>query len=193
MRRLQEQGDKLTQVEARMTDADYHANRAENKTQELQRLNKNFIASTFSFSNPFTKARRKEEKLRKEVDERKRVEQEHEEQRKAQRENARHMGTALDTAQGRHVPGQYGGAGPAPVTSGSRSRAHYLEGEEDCDKEREIDNNLDEISSGLARLKMMGMAMGESIERSNQQIDRIDRRTDTVNDRVKRTEAKLGR
>ncbi|KAI9175297.1 Protein transport protein S9 plasma membrane t-SNARE [Blastocladiella emersonii ATCC 22665] len=191
-RKLQEQTDKLTHVEQKMTEAEYHAHRAENKTQDLQRLNKNFIASAFSFSNPFTRSKRKEEKLRREIDEKRRLEEEKEEQRKAGAAAHRAMETTIADAEGRHTPGHYpsrsGGA-----NGGSRSRAHYLDGEEDCDKEREIDSNLDEISAGLGRLKMMASAMGDSIEASSRQADRISRKTDGVTDRVRRTDAKLGR
>ncbi|KAJ3370685.1 hypothetical protein GGF31_003999 [Allomyces arbusculus] len=190
MRRLQEQNDKLTHVEERMTQAEYHAHKAENKTQDLQKLNRNFILSTFSFSNPFTRSKRKEEKLRKELEAKNKLAAEKEELRKANQAQQRQLETSLNDAEGKHTPGHYPGASSSSAAP-QRSRADYLPEEENCEMEREIDSNLDEISSGLGRLKMMGLAMGEAIDQSNEQLGRIDRRTDQVHDRVQRTGAKL--
>ncbi|KNE62845.1 hypothetical protein, variant [Allomyces macrogynus ATCC 38327] len=190
MRRLQEQNDKLTHVEERMTQAEYHAHKAENKTQDLQKLNKNFILSTFSFSNPFTRSKRKEEKLRKELEAKNKLAAEKEALRKENAAQQRNLETSLNDAEGRHTPGHYPGASSSSAAP-QRSRADYLPEEENCEMEREIDSNLDEISSGLGRLKMMGLAMGDAIDQSNEQLGRIDRRTDQVHDRVQRTGAKL--
>ncbi|KAJ3358074.1 hypothetical protein GGF32_000776 [Allomyces javanicus] len=190
MRRLQEQNDKLTHVEERMTQAEYHAHKAENKTQDLQKLNKNFILSTFSFSNPFTRSKRKEEKLRKELEAKNKLAAEKEALRKENQAQQRNLETSLNDAEGRHTPGHYPGASSSSAAP-QRSRADYLPEEENCEMEREIDSNLDEISSGLGRLKMMGLAMGDAIDQSNEQLGRIDRRTDQVHDRVQRTGAKL--
>jgi septal ring factor EnvC (AmiA/AmiB activator) len=57
-------------------------------------------------------------------------------------------------------------------------------GMERDDKEVEIDSNLDQISNGLSRLKMMGMTMNQEIETQNDHIRRIDDKTSTVKDRV---------
>ncbi|KNE61843.1 hypothetical protein AMAG_07119 [Allomyces macrogynus ATCC 38327] len=190
MRRLQEQNDKLTHVEERMTQAEYHAHKAENKTQDLQKLNKNFILSTFSFSNPFTRSKRKEEKLRKELEAKNKLAAEKEALRKENQAQQRNLETSLNDAEGKHTPGHYPGASSSSAAP-QRSRADYLPEEENCEMEREIDSNLDEISSGLGRLKMMGLAMGDAIDQSNEQLGRIDRRTDQVHDRVQRTGAKL--
>ncbi|KAI9220912.1 hypothetical protein BC828DRAFT_382368 [Blastocladiella britannica] len=195
MRRLQEQEEKLSTVESRMTDADYHATRADNKTDELTKLNKNFVAATFSFSNPFTSKKRREEKLRRQVEEQTRHAEEREAVRRAATEGHRTMDAALADAEGRHMPGHYPSAAAAGASSSAtgRSRAYYMDDEVDDEKEREIDGNLDELSAGLGRLRMMGLSMGDAISRTSDQATRIGTRVDTVNDRVKRTGGKLER
>lgn len=50
--------------------------------------------------------------------------------------------------------------------------------------ELEIDSNLDQISSGLSRLKMMSHAMNEELDGQTEQIQRISERTDRIGGHV---------
>lgn len=186
LRKLDEQSEKLSRVEAKMTQAEYHAHAAENKTQELQKLNRNFIVSTFSFSNPFTKSKRKEKELEKKL-EAERAAEFLNENIAAGNDDPRYSGASS------HVPSSVaantlsGGSSSKPM----RSRAFRLDDEKHCEKEDEIDRNLEEISDGLSRLKQMGLTMTDTIEKSTHQITRIDKRTEDVHDRVRRTDTKL--
>jgi synaptosomal-associated protein 29 len=55
---------------------------------------------------------------------------------------------------------------------GSRSFYSTPEGLERDDLEDEIDGNLGQISSGLSRLKMMGLAMNEEMDSQQDQLKR---------------------
>ena len=57
--------------------------------------------------------------------------------------------------------------------------------------EEEIDNNLDEMSAGLYRLKMMGMAMNQEISGQTDHIRKITDRSDAVRDRIDRANANV--
>jgi hypothetical protein len=59
------------------------------------------------------------------------------------------------------------------------------------DDEREIDNNLGEISSGLARLKMMGMAMNDEMDMQSEQMRRINERSDKAHVKVEKLNNKV--
>lgn len=61
------------------------------------------------------------------------------------------------------------------------------------DTEAEIDHNLDQISSGLSRIKMMGRAMNSEIDAQNQQISRISDNTSRTDERVVRSTGKLNK
>ncbi|XP_022102129.1 synaptosomal-associated protein 29-like isoform X2 [Acanthaster planci] len=50
--------------------------------------------------------------------------------------------------------------------------------------EEKLDSNLDEMSSGLARLKNLGMGLGDEIDRQNDDIDRITGKTDRLDTRI---------
>ncbi|XP_038074361.1 synaptosomal-associated protein 29-like [Patiria miniata] len=50
--------------------------------------------------------------------------------------------------------------------------------------EQKLDSNLDEMSSGLGRLKNLGLGLGDEIERQNDDIDRITGKTDKLDTRI---------
>ncbi|KAJ1497636.1 hypothetical protein HMI55_005380 [Coelomomyces lativittatus] len=182
MKQLDEQSEKLNRVEAKMTQAEYHAHAAENKTQELQKLSKNFVVSTFSVSNPFTKSKRKQKEFEKKMEMERAMES-----------------ISSSTSPSTSAPSSYSSHSDSKHHNSSssksvmRTRDFRLDDEKDCEKETEIDRNLSEISDGLSRLKLMGLAMTESIEQSSSVISRIDTRTEVVHDRVRRTDEKLQR
>ncbi len=57
--------------------------------------------------------------------------------------------------------------------------------------EEEIDGNLNKISSGLSRLKMMGRSMNEELDAQKDQVGRIQDRTDTSKDRMNNLNRKM--
>ena len=66
----------------------------------------------------------------------------------------------------------HGGRSDNYVASGNRNFYSTPEGLDRDATEEEIDNNLGQISSGLGRLKMMGLAMSEELESQDSQLKR---------------------
>lgn len=65
------------------------------------------------------------------------------------------------------------------------------EGLERDNTEEEIDGNLNKISSGLSRLKMMGRSMNDELDAQKDQVSRIQDRTDTSKDRMNNLNRKM--
>jgi synaptosomal-associated protein 29 len=61
------------------------------------------------------------------------------------------------------------------------------------DTEAEIDSNLDQVSAGLSRIKMMGQAMNQEIEAQSTQINNIQDKTSMVDGRVKNSTGRLNK
>lgn len=57
--------------------------------------------------------------------------------------------------------------------------------------EREIDNNLGQISTGLSRLRMIGLQMGEELQHHDEQIKRIDERAGFTRDKISKINSKV--
>jgi hypothetical protein len=54
-----------------------------------------------------------------------------------------------------------------------KSKYQFEANESDEEKEKEIHNNLDQLSGVTARLKGLAMATGEEVDRQNKQINKI--------------------
>lgn len=59
--------------------------------------------------------------------------------------------------------------------------------------ENEIDSNLDALSGAAGRLNMLARATGEEVERQNDVLDRVARKTDKVDDQIAMNRARLDR
>ena len=67
------------------------------------------------------------------------------------------------------------------------------EGIERDDTEQEIDRNLDQLSTGLSRLKMMGHAMNAELEAQQPLTNRIMDKTSRTHERLDNTTRKINR
>ncbi|KAJ3240162.1 Protein transport protein S9 plasma membrane t-SNARE [Chytriomyces hyalinus] len=188
---LNQQSEQLHRIEHRLDAADSHAKISEAKAGELKALNRWFFLPTFGASK---KAAALEEKHKKEM-------AEAESRNEARKESARNGGGYYSGRQGASSEsdlsrgGRGGGdaRGARGVGDSGNGRNGYggggksystPDGLERDDLEEEIDNNLDEMSAGLARLRMMGQTMGSEIESQTSHIRQISDRTDQVRDRV---------
>lgn len=162
MESLHLQNEKLANVENRMVSAEYYAESSGNKTDELKKLNRNFlIAKLPSFG--FNK-KKKEAKLAKKLEE-----------QQAQIQPTQPIQNFEKTEQKRN----------------GKTRQNQLDDEQNCGKERQIEENLDEISSSLGRLAALGREMNTQVVESTERIDRISGRANQVTDQVNRNERKL--
>lgn len=183
MSTLADQRDKLSRVEQRAVVAEYEATRASNRTKDLEKLNRNFLIAKLRIPNPFSSRDRKEKKLMAKALAAEEMRHEQHEIGQDAKRDVHNSQEKFNKIQRSGEPGAYAGL----------TRANRLEHEIDCEKEDEIDNNLDEISQSLSRLKMMGLAMGEEIQESSAQIKRLDEKSSKIQDKVRRADVKLSR
>ncbi|KAJ3047305.1 Protein transport protein S9 plasma membrane t-SNARE, partial [Rhizoclosmatium hyalinum] len=184
LNKLNEQSEQLHRIEHRLDTADSHAKISEAKTAELKALNRWFFLPTFGASK---KAKAQEDRLKEEMAEAERRDAE-------RRENVRNGGgyysgsssardlsmreTGRDRSRngnGRDHRGGGGGGGDGYGYSKSYSTPEGLDRDE---MEDEIDNNLDEMSDMLRKLRMKGQIMGQEIESQTSHIRNINDKTD---------------
>ncbi|KAI9364996.1 hypothetical protein DFJ73DRAFT_956192 [Zopfochytrium polystomum] len=171
--RLNQQSEQLHNIEHRLKVADSQAKVAEAKTGELKALNRFFMIPTFGAGK---KAARIEQQAKREMAEK----EEREQERK----------TRVQETLGNN--GRYGGGGGGGGYNGGgggRYGKSYTtpDGLERDEREVEIDNNLDQMSAGLAQLKMMGMAMDSEIKKQNEHIGVISATSEDVRPRIEKT------
>ncbi|KAJ3412719.1 Protein transport protein S9 plasma membrane t-SNARE [Chytridiales sp. JEL 0842] len=185
--KLNQQSEQLYNIEHRLDVADQHVKVSEAKTRELHSLNRFFMLPNFAGK----RTAKVEEKARLDMEE-------------AERREAERKAKVQQVLDSRGENGYYGSYDDDTSSSSSKSKKkdkkdknapydpwanrgpHYTtpDGLERDEKEVEIDKNLDDISGGLARLKMMGMTMQGEINSQNSHISRIDDKTSMVRDRV---------
>ncbi|RKO86763.1 hypothetical protein BDK51DRAFT_40098, partial [Blyttiomyces helicus] len=167
----------LYKIESNLQTASQHVKVSSAKATHLKSLNRFFLLPTFGGS----KTKRREEAARRAEEERAEAEAERE------REQAERAARSTRQARLREGPFAAGSAFSAPRSMSTP------QGVERDETEEEIDANLDQISVGLARLKMMSQTMNTELEVQGQQLDRISDRTDRTGERLHVTTEKLNR
>lgn len=179
--KLGKQSEKINSIDRQMEMADIQADRALDKSGELKRIN-NSMFSTFSIKNPFkskSEAKKLEELKQNHLQQIKRDD----ELRAANQEAQKRVGDVLNPRGGNSpVPG--GSGSRTPTSGGINSQYNFEEDEDGENIEREIDGNLDSISSALGRLKNMSLAMSEEITTQNDKLDRINDNATKVQTKV---------
>ncbi|KAH9272348.1 hypothetical protein BASA83_005441 [Batrachochytrium salamandrivorans] len=160
---MNQQSEQLHKIECRIDVAENQAKVNDAKVDHLKAVNRFFMLPSFGKG----KAKRREAKLKKQ-----------EEEGKPTSKHARPAGhtTASGAAQ-----------------NGSRYDRIYTtpQGVDRDDVEEELDSNLNDISSGLSRLKMMGQAMNSELDSQTKQLNRIHDRTDSSRDYMGRLNNKM--
>ena len=72
-----------------------------------------------------------------------------------------------------------------------RKRFQFDATASDDELEDEIDDNLNEISDMTKRLKALGSAMGQELDRQNERIEVITQKTDSLDNRIFRNTKKV--
>lgn len=167
------QSDQLTRVESRLDMAETKIKVTDAKTDYLQSLSKVFFLPAFGGK----KVRQKEAALKKAQEEAELKEQERDEshQRRLQK---------------LHSAGRTASIQQRSSSERSYSTPNGLERDE---LESEMDDNLDQISAGLGRLKMMGLAMNEELDAQDQQMHRLYDKTAYTDERVQKSTHRLDR
>ncbi|KAI9090876.1 hypothetical protein DFS34DRAFT_636773 [Phlyctochytrium arcticum] len=167
--RLHSQSEQLYKVDSRLEAAEDKAQVGDAKADHLKSLNRYFFLPSFGGK----KAGKKEEKVVKGVETRAARDESHLDNHRREREQR------FQDIQNRDY------------SSSTRGMYSTPDGIERDNTEEEIDGNLDQISSGLARLKMMSQAMNSELGTQTQMIGRISDRSDRTGERLRNTSRKI--
>ncbi|KAJ9052268.1 Protein transport protein S9 plasma membrane t-SNARE [Entomophthora muscae] len=174
LERLGRQSDKINSIDRQLEMADAQADAALEQSKELKKVNGSMF-SGFRIRNPF-KSRPDPTK----IDKLKAAHQ-------AQLEQEESLRAERQASMGSNLSDQ---ASPAPSSGskaslgGPNSQYNFEEDEEGLNMEKEIDSNLDSISSALGRLKNMSLAMTDEIDNQNTRLDKINENASNVETKV---------
>ncbi|KAJ3175774.1 Protein transport protein S9 plasma membrane t-SNARE [Geranomyces variabilis] len=173
MTKLNYQGEQLYKAEGRLESAQSHVKVSDAKADHLKSLNRFFMIPSFGSG----KAKRREALAKQEQRER----EARDEERRLDEQNRSERANRLQDIQDRDYSNRGAGMYTTP------------DGLERNDTEVEIDRNLDQLSSGLAKLKMMGQMMNTELDAQTGQVNRIMDRSDSTHDRLNVTTNKVQR
>jgi hypothetical protein len=140
------------------------------KADQLKSLNRFFLLPSFGGK----KVQKREEQVRKEQA---KIEAEQEERMKRDQQRQQGIRNVANHSNFTHSYGSKSYTTPEGIVRD--------------DVEEELDSNLDHISKGLSRIKMMSQTMNSELAAQGSQIDRIYEKTATVDERVKNTTSKI--
>ncbi|KAI0307834.1 synaptosome-associated proteinsynaptosomal-associated protein 25 [Multifurca ochricompacta] len=178
--RLGSQSEKLANTERHLDVSKGHSQRAEDRTDELKQLNRSIFRPVITF-NKDAKRAAQEAKIQQ------RYEEERDEREKAMmdiRETRTEIGEGLNGRR-QKSPAQLA------LKKEQRKRYQFEATASDDDLEDELDDNLGEISDVTKRLKALGMAMGQELDKQNDRIERIEEKTVSLDNRVFRNTEKV--
>lgn len=178
--------EKLANTERHLDVSKTHSQRAEDRTDELKQLNRSIFRPVIHF-NKESKRAAQEAKIQA------RYEEERDEREKAMtdiRDTQNRLGQA--SAYGQREEGI--GVGPTgsrtktaaqqALQKEQRKRYQFEATASDDEMEDELDDNLNEISDVTKRLKSLGTAMGQELDKQNVRIDRIEEKTVNLDNKV---------
>ncbi|KAI8818622.1 uncharacterized protein EV422DRAFT_559589 [Fimicolochytrium jonesii] len=174
MVKLSGQSEQLYKAEGRVESATSHVKVSSAKADHLKSLNRFFMMPSFGSG----KAKKREALARKEAEERAANE---DERLRGDRERSKRLGKMEQLQDHQSYRGS---------SKGTYTTAQDIERDE---VEEEIDGNLDQLSSGLSRLKMIGQLMNEELSAQRGQVDRILDKSNVAQERLNVTTHKVQR
>jgi protein transport protein SEC9 len=179
--------EKLANTERHLDVSKTHSQRAEDRTDELKQLNRSIFRPVIHFN-------KESKRLAQEAKIQARYEEERDEREKAMmdtRETQNRLGQASTYGQREE---EIGGVGPngrrtkpaaqQALQKEQRKRYQFEATASDDEMEDELDDNLDEISDVTKRLKALGSAMGQELDKQNGRIERIEEKTVNLDNKV---------
>ena len=165
--RLAGQSQKLASVETSLDITAAHVRSAQDKTQELKRLNESMFA--VHLKNPFTAKRTAEKEERRIIAVHEMERLEREENRRDAYQSAQRVSQAFSMN-----TNTKGTVDKTKLTITSRNPFSFGEDEEDVQIERDINANLDELAGITSRLKGIALATQVEIDAQMDKIEAID-------------------
>ncbi|RPA94736.1 hypothetical protein L873DRAFT_1407359 [Choiromyces venosus 120613-1] len=169
------QGESLANVRENLGKASRQGDRAAEQTRELESLNASMLR--IHIKNPMRSASRAEEEEARILAYNQLEREERDRTREFSYDSKNVVGRAFNPTTGRVES-------KAKSSPAERSRYQCEADSEDDALEDKIDANLDQLGALTGQLKGMAMATGKEVDRQNQQIDRIMKKTDRVDDQI---------
>ncbi|KAJ7122818.1 hypothetical protein C8R44DRAFT_784625 [Mycena epipterygia] len=176
--RLGEQAEKLASAGHHLDVAKVHSVRADDKTEELRKLNRSIFIPAITINRDAKHAALGAKVRRRYEEERAEREKKTMTMREAQDRRAGAQGISESSRQ---------------VRSAERSRFQFEADRSDDEMEDEIDRNLDEISGLVRALRDVGTAMGEEVDRQNGTIAGLDVKTVKLGGKLENNTVQLHR
>ncbi|KAJ7781631.1 hypothetical protein B0H16DRAFT_1499149 [Mycena metata] len=178
LRKLEEQSERLANTEFHLDKAKGHAARAEDRTEELRKLNRSIFIPAVILNNDAKHARRDLKVQR------------HYEEKRTGREKT-NADTRNRLAQGGRE--EINVSGSRGVRSTERGRFQFEANESDDDMENALESHLDEIEVLARKLKTIGTAMGGALDRQNGVLLVLEEKTGKLDERLHTDTAQLHR
>ena len=148
-----------------------HSQRAADKTDELKQLNRSIFRPVITFNKDAKRAAKEAEVQRRYDEDRDERERTMVDIRESQNRIGRAGTYGQDDDEGIGRRGL--NASQQALRKEQRKRYQFEATASDDELEDELDDNLNEISDVAKRLKMLGSAMGQELDKQNERIDRL--------------------
>ncbi|KAJ7293612.1 protein transporter SEC9 [Mycena rebaudengoi] len=194
--KLGSQSERLANTERHLDISKGHSARADDRTDELNQLNRSIFRPVITFNKD---AKRAAQSAKVEA----RYEEERAEREKAMmdvRDSQNRLGQAQtygrdedgrDELVGGARRGRFRSEDQLAARKEQRKRYQFESTASDDEVEDELDDNLDEIGDAAKRLRALGMAMGEELTKQNVRINQIDQKTVNLDNKIVRNTDRL--
>ncbi|KAJ7038163.1 protein transporter SEC9 [Mycena alexandri] len=192
--KLGTQSERLANTERHLDISKGHSARADDRTDELNQLNRSIFRPVITF-NKDAKRAAQEAKVQA------RYEEERGDREKAMmdvRDSQNRLGQAQTYGRDGDRDELVGGSrgrfrsdDQLAARKEQRKRFQFESTASDDEVEDEIDDNLDEIGDATRRLRALGMAMGQELDKQNTRIDLIDQKTVNLDNKITRNTDRL--
>ncbi|KAK3621382.1 Protein transport protein S9 plasma membrane t-SNARE [Elasticomyces elasticus] len=184
--RLGRQGDMLHNAEGHLDRAKFENLKAEEKAKELKTLNRSMFA--VHVGNPFTKEKRLEKDIQRELEKRQHERNTIEQTREAAYGSEQRKQQAAKDVRGNPIEST------APKRNlADRSKFQFEADSDDDQMEDEIEDNLAGLHNAAKTINRIGQAMGTELKSQNDHLTRISGKTDKVDDQIAMNRARLDR
>ncbi|KAF7306952.1 Protein transport protein [Mycena indigotica] len=198
LNRLGSQSERLANTERHLDISKGHSQKADDRTDELNQLNRSIFRPVIVFNKDGKRAAQEAKVNARYEEERASREQAAMETRESHNRIGRAQTYGRDDEEGRdELMGGGGGRSRFRTDAQNnarkeqRKRYQFEATASDDEIEDEIDDNLDEIGDAAKRLKALGLAMGQELDTQIQRIDRIDQKTVNLDNRINRNTERL--
>ncbi|KAK4052912.1 Protein transport protein S9 plasma membrane t-SNARE [Microbotryomycetes sp. JL221] len=186
--KLGEQSDRLANTERHLDLAKAHNDRAVDETKELEALNRSIFRPNFNFN----KASKRDKEERRILARHNQEKDAREQTRREQFESRQRIDQAYQNMD-RQAENSNAARLRARARGAERQRYQFEATASDDEVEDEIDNNLDEMSNVVGRLKMLATTAGQEVDAQNQKLGKLGNKVDVLDNNVVRSTQRLAR